>query len=93
MVTSKALSEDWQKRRYETKKLWSYRPLKVEKYPRGNPIDWFVNRKLKEAGQTGADASPRELYRRLSFGLTGLPPDPARATKFEREFSQSGMRS
>ena len=34
------------------------------------------------------DASPpRILYRRLSFGLTGLPPDPAQATKFEREFS------
>ena len=83
MVTSKALSEDWQKRRYETKKLWSYRPLKVEKVPGGeNPIDWFVNRKLKEAGLKPApDASPRELYRRLSFGLTGLPPDPARATE------------
>ena len=91
VVTSKALSEDWQKRRYETKKLWAYRPLKVEKVPGGeNPIDWFVNRKLKEAGLKPApDASPRELYRRLSFGLTGLPPDPARATKFEREFSQS----
>ena len=35
VVTSKALSEDWQKRRYETKKLWSYRPLKVEKVPGG----------------------------------------------------------
>ncbi len=91
VVTSKALSEDWQKRRYETKKLWSYRPLKVEKVPGGeNPIDWFVNRKLKEVGLKPApDASPRELFRRLSFGLTGLPPDPARATKFEREFSQS----
>ena len=48
MVTSKALSEDWQKRRYETKKLWSYRPLKVEKVTWGEHfIDWFVNRKLQ----------------------------------------------
>ena len=29
------------------------------------------------------------MYRRLSFGLTGLPPDPAQAAKFEPEFSQS----
>jgi mono/diheme cytochrome c family protein len=91
VVTSKALSEDWQKRRYETKKLWSYRPLKVEKVPAGkNPVDWFVGKKLKEAGiEPAPDASPRELYRRLSFGLTGLPPDPAQASKFEREFTKS----
>ena len=91
VVTSKALSDDWQKRRYETKKLWAYRPLKVEKVPEGeHPVDWFVNRKLKEAGLDPApDASPRELYRRLSFGLTGLPPDPAQANKFESEFSKS----
>ena len=91
VVTSKALSDDWQKRRYETKKLWAYRPLKVEKVPEGeHPVDWFVNRKLKEAGLVPAsDASSRELYRRLSFGLTGLPPDPAQAIKFEREFTKS----
>jgi len=91
VVTSKALSEDWQKRRYETKKLWAYRPLKVEDVPEGeHPVDWFVNRKLKEAGLDPApDASPRELYRRLSFGLTGLPPGPAQANKFESEFPQS----
>jgi mono/diheme cytochrome c family protein len=91
VVTSKALSEDWQKRRYETKKLWSYRPLKVEDVPEDeHPVDWFVNRKLKEAGLAPAPAaSPLDMYRRLSFGLTGLPPDPAQATKFEREFTKS----
>jgi mono/diheme cytochrome c family protein len=91
VVTSKALSEDWQKRRYETKKLWAYRPLKVEEVPEGeHPVDWFVNRKLKETGLDPApDASPLELYRRMSFGLTGLPPDPAQAIKFERELGKS----
>lgn len=91
VVTSKALSDDWQKRRYETKKLWAYRPLKVEEVPEGeHPVDWFVNRKLKETGLAPApDASPPELYRRMSFGLTGLPPDPVQAIKFEREFGKS----
>ena len=28
VVTSKALSEDWQNRRYETEKLWAYRPTR-----------------------------------------------------------------
>ena len=52
VATSKALSEDWQKRRYETKKLWAYRPLKVEKVPEGeHPVDLVrEDRKLKEAG-------------------------------------------
>jgi len=27
VVTSKALSEDWQNRRYEPEKLWAYRPI------------------------------------------------------------------
>ena len=91
VATSKALSEDWQKRRYETKKLWAYRPLQVEKVPGGeNPIDWFVNRKLKEADLAPAPAaSPLEFYRRLSFGLTGLPPDPKEAAKFGSEFSKA----
>jgi len=91
VVTSKALSEDWQNRRYETEKLWAYRPLKVEEVPAGkNPVDWFVNRKLKEFDLDYApDASARELYRRLSFGLTGLPPTPTEAEKFEKDFKKS----
>ncbi|MDC3335779.1 PSD1 and planctomycete cytochrome C domain-containing protein [Opitutales bacterium] len=91
VVTSKALSEDWQNRRYETEKLWAYRPLKVDKVPAGiNPVDWFVNRKLKEFDLDYAPrATARELYRRLSFGLTGLPPKPIEASKFEKEFKKS----
>ena len=79
MVTSKALSEDWQNRRYESEKLWAYRPLKVKKVPEGkHPVDWFVNQKLEESGLEKAPvATAHELYRRLSFGLTGLPPLPS----------------
>ena len=91
VVTSKALSADWQNRRYETEKLWTYRPLKVEKVPTGkHPVDWFVNRRLKEFELDYApDASANELYRRLSFGLTGLPPNPMEAKKFEKDFKKS----
>ena len=91
VVTSKALSEDWQNRRYQEEKLWAYQPLKVEKVPSGkHPVDWFVNRKLAELGLKHApDASARELFRRLSYGLTGLPPHPKEVRKFEKDFSQS----
>ena len=93
VVTSEALSKDWQNRRYENEKLWAYRPLQVEKVPREkNPVDWFVNRQLKIAGlQPALDAEPLELYRRLSFSLTGLPPNPRRSVSFVRDFKKSKL--
>lgn len=91
VLTSRALSEDWQKRRYEKEKLWAYRPLKIKKVPRGkNPIDWFVDRKLDELGLEPAPlASPEDLFRRLSFGLTGLPPEFEEIMNFRKEFKKS----
>ena len=91
VATSKALSEDWQNRRYESEKLWAYRPLKVGEVPKGNhPVDWFVNEKLDELGLEKAPvASTRELYRRLSFGLTGLPPLPSEVREFDKNFKES----
>lgn len=93
VLTSEALSKDWQNRRYENEKLWAYRPLQVEKVPREkNPVDWFVNRQLKIAGlQPALDAEPLELYRRLSFSLTGLPPNPRRSFSFVRDFKKSKL--
>ena len=91
VTTSKALSEDWQNRRYELEKLWAYRPLKVGEVPKGNhPVDWFVNKKLDELGLEKAPvASARELYRRLSFGLTGLPPLPSEVREFDEKIKKS----
>jgi len=91
VVTSKALSEDWQNRRYEPEKLWAYRPLKVEQIPEGkHSVDWFVNKKLDESELKKASvASAYELYRRMSFGLTGLPPLPSEVRDFEKDFKKS----
>ena len=78
VLTSKALSDDWQNRRYEPGKLWAYRPLQVEKVPAGeHPVDWFIDRKLAEAAlEPAPPAEAVKLVRRISFGLTGLPPLP-----------------
>jgi mono/diheme cytochrome c family protein len=50
-----------------------------------NPVDNFVARKL---AQNGLSPNPEEararLYRRLSFDLTGLPPQPGELEKFVR---------
>jgi mono/diheme cytochrome c family protein len=84
--TSGGLGHDWTNRRYESGKLWAYRPLEVTEVPAGeHPVDWFIDRQLEAVGLApAAGAGARELARRLSFGLTGLPPKPAEAREFER---------
>ncbi len=82
--TSKALSNDWQDRRYESSKLWAYRPLKVEDVPVGeHPVDWFINQQLQESQlEPARPAEPGTVVRRISFGLTGLPPEPREIVAF-----------
>jgi mono/diheme cytochrome c family protein len=81
---SKALSEDWQNRRYETEKLWAYRPVKKPKVPDGqHPVDFFIDRRLANAGlKPTKPTNGKALVRRLSFGLTGLPPLPREVDRF-----------
>lgn len=89
VATSKALSDDWQNRRYEPQKLWAYRPLQHVSVPAGkHPIDWFIDEKLAAAGLAPAPPAPAaELVRRMSFGLTGLPPTPEDVRHFTREYA------
>lgn len=88
---SKALSDEWQNRRYESEKLWAYRPISKPAVPTGNhPIDWFINRKLQDSGvQPAASAAPDRLLRRMSFGLTGLPPTPEQRANFQKQFAEA----
>ncbi|MGB7327856.1 MAG: PSD1 and planctomycete cytochrome C domain-containing protein, partial [Rubripirellula sp.] len=89
VLTSKALSDDWQFRRYESHKLWAYRPLDVETVPANeHPVDWFINRKLADATLApAAMAEPEKLARRISFGLTGLPPKSSEVAAFSAAFA------
>jgi len=78
----------------EGRKFWSFisprqtpRPaVSRPDWPR-EELDWFVLAKLDEQRLTPLpDASPRTLFRRLSFDLIGLPPDPRDVTDFERRW-------
>lgn len=91
VTTSGGLSDDWTNRRYQKKHLWAYRPLKVESVPStAHPVDWFTALRLWRAGLAPAPAAePRELARRLSFDLTGLPPDPKAVRDFENAFKKN----
>lgn len=88
--TSGGLGEDWTKRRYEAASLWAYQPRQTVEVPTdAHPIDWFIDRKLSQLGIDAAPAAkPRDLVRRLSFGLTGLPPDTQPNWTTIEEFSQ-----
>ena len=88
---SKALSDEWQNRRYERKKLWAYHPLTVEDVQEGknHPIG-SIDGKLADADIKAApDAEAIELVRRMSFGLTGLPPKPEVVEKFVANYGKA----
>ncbi len=88
VLVSRALSDDWQNRRYDSEKLWAYRPLTSATLPiNGHPIDHFINVKLAAAQLDPAPpADARSLLRRLCFGLTGLPPTPAQVQQFTTDY-------
>ncbi len=88
--TSGGLSEDWEQRRYRKEDLWAYQPLTrpeppaSTEYGRGlNPVDSFVGARLAERGLEPAPmAAPRDLIRRATLDLTGLPPTPEEIAAF-----------
>ncbi len=64
---------------------WSLRPLDKPALPgaAAHPVDAFVGAKLSAFGLAfSAEADRRTLIRRLSFGLTGLPPSPDAVGRF-----------
>ncbi len=73
------------------KKHWSFQPLKSIAVPKvkqstwvQNPIDAFVLQKLEAKGMhPNVSASKRELIRRVTYDLLGLPPTPEEVAAFE----------
>jgi mono/diheme cytochrome c family protein len=85
VTTSPGLSPDWNVRRYQPADLWAYQPVRKPAVPAGSahPVDAFVEEKLAGLGLAPAPAAEaRVLLRRLSFGLTGLPPSPDEIAAF-----------
>jgi hypothetical protein len=76
--------------------FWSFQPLKVAEPPqeesipegwRENPIDRFVFAKLKEKGLAPSTPSgARELLRRMTYGLHGLPPSVEEIAEFAKSY-------
>ncbi|HUE15818.1 MAG TPA: PSD1 and planctomycete cytochrome C domain-containing protein [Planctomycetaceae bacterium] len=81
----------WTERTVDAKfrRFWAFQPLKVGAAPRlgdaraRTPIDAFIERALaqKKIGLS-PEIDRRQLIRRVSFELTGLPPTPAEVVAF-----------
>jgi hypothetical protein len=74
----------------EDRQFWSFQPVQRPAVPAvkhtasvHNPVDAFIIGKLEEQGLTPSPPTGRrELLRRLSFDLLGLPPSPAEVDRF-----------
>ena len=84
----------------EARQFWSFQPIqrhdpptvKDTAWPNGS-IDHFTLAKMEELGlKPVAPASKRELIRRATFDLTGLPPTPAEVDAFLADASSEAFR-
>ena len=74
------LLASWVEQGAEFESHWSYIPPRREA---GETIDTLIGRKLDEQSlEPAPQADRRTLARRLSFDLTGLPPDPQLVDQF-----------
>jgi hypothetical protein len=72
------------------REFWSFRPPQSKQPPDvkrveqvRNPVDAFILEKLEERGLAlSAEADRATLLRRVTFDLTGLPPEPAVVESF-----------
>ncbi len=84
--TARPEPEDVEEARFTVEELahWAFQPVgRVEPPGEGHPIDAFVATRLGREGLSLADrADRRTLVRRMSFGVTGLPPTPEEVEAF-----------
>ena len=83
---SGGLADEWTYRRYQPEDMWAFVPLEKPTVPASdsdNPVDAFVEAKLKDAGYEAAErADAQTLIRRATYDLTGLPPTPEEVDAF-----------
>jgi len=88
--TSGGLSDAWTYRRYNEEELWAYQPLpekvSVPKSTQPHPVDAFLE-EAREGVPPAPSADPRDLLRRASLDLIGLPPTPEEVDAFLESYA------
>ena len=93
---SGGLSPDWTNRRYKEEDLWAYQPIRNPPVPEvagvSHPVDAFIGSRLEARGlQPAPAADKRNLIRRATFDLTGLPPTPEEVQAFLHDDSEEAF--
>lgn len=89
-----ALIEKWIEQGAKYEGHWSYQPVVRLDPPKNDwskqPIDGFVYEKLAQARiKPNKPEDPRRFHRRLSFDLTGLPPEPTATDAFVAAYAKN----
>ncbi len=77
----------------DAKSWWSYQPVQAAaKVKFADQIDYFIDRRLKSASlQPAPLATRRELIRRATYDLTGLPPTHTDVLNFQDDQSDDAF--
>lgn len=74
---------------------WAFQPIQNPEVPKLNhpwiqtPIDAFLLQEMQKSGvEPSSPADPRDLLRRVSYDLTGLPPTQEETTAFAEAWKQ-----
>ena len=94
--TSGGTSEQWTTRRYKPDEMWAFAPVRAAEkllpgnLEPGNEIDFFINRSLDEKKlSASAPAKAKDLIRRATYDLTGLPPSPEEIEQFKKDYASN----
>lgn len=94
---AEATEAAWQAKLAQRRQWWSLQPPRLSEPPPlgdasglSDPVDHFIRAALEANGLSPAlPANAATLLRRLSFVLTGLPPEPEEVIAFETAFAAS----
>jgi hypothetical protein len=90
-----AADKDWPAVLARRKAWWSFQPLREVAPPAGaaaHPVDRFLDARIAEAALPAAPrAEAAVLLRRLSFTLTGLPPEATTPAAYSAELSPAAF--
>ncbi len=82
----------WIKQGAQYEKHWAYQKVVQPQVPAlaDHPVDAFLKKDWQQQGVASVEkASPRNLLRRLSYDLRGLPPTPKEVAHFEADPSEA----
>jgi len=93
--TARPEPEDVEEARFTVEELahWAFQPLReVDPPAAGHPIDAFVTARLGKKDLSLSERANRStLIRRMSFGVTGLPPTPEEVEAFMNDGAEGAV--